>query len=300
MTGLKVILGLLAVAGIAWNIFRSLRFNAATHDLVAIDLKRAIVGTILILFMSFSVLPSIGYVPAGYRGVVLRFGAVTGKVLGEGFFVVTPVMETVQLMNVQIRALHTPAAAASKDLQEVKAEVTVNYRLDPMFVATVYQDLREDYEARIIAPAVQEAIKAGTSQFEAERLIGERASVRDKITSLLGERMLQHHFLLDAMSITDFSFSDTFDAAIEAKVTATQKALEEQNNLKAIEFRAQQTVATAKAEAERIRIQAASISSQGGAEYVRMKAVEKWNGELPTILTGGSEGQIPFILNVTK
>ena len=42
----------------------------------------------------------------------------------------------------------------------------------------------------------------------------------------------------------------------------------------------------AQAEAEAIKIQAQAINSQGGADYVSLKAIEKWNGVLPTTMTG--------------
>ena len=57
---------------------------------------------------------------------------------------------------------------------------------------------------------------------------------------------------------------------------------------KSIELRDKAT-----AEAEAIRIQAQAIQSQGGAEYVNLKAIEKWDGGLPQYLGGNTP--IPFI-----
>ena len=59
----------------------------------------------------------------------------------------------------------------------------------------------------------------------------------------------------------------------------------------------QKEVELAKAEAERkrveaqgdadaIRLRAAAITSQGGREYVELKAIEKWDGKLPTTMPG--------------
>jgi len=42
----------------------------------------------------------------------------------------------------------------------------------------------------------------------------------------------------------------------------------------------------------KIRIQTEAIKAQGGKEYVNLKAIEKWDGKLPTY-TGG--GPIPFL-----
>lgn len=70
----------------------------------------------------------------------------------------------------------------------------------------------------------------------------------------------------------------------EDEVTAEQDALAAKNKLEQIKYEAEQRVVQATAEAESIRIQAQSISAQGGAEYVRLKWVEKWNGSLPTTM----------------
>ena len=50
--------------------------------------------------------------------------------------------------------------------------------------------------------------------------------------------------------ITDFQFSEAFATQIEQKVVAFQKFLTEQNNLRAIEVVANQTVAQAEGQAK--------------------------------------------------
>lgn len=47
----------------------------------------------------------------------------------------------------------------------------------------------------------------------------------------------------------------------------------------------------AQGEADAIKIKAAAISAQGGDDYVRLQAIAKWDGKLPTT-TGGA---VPFI-----
>lgn len=82
--------------------------------------------------------------------------------------------------------------------------------------------------------------------------------------------------------MTNFDFSDGFNKAIERKVTAEQDALAAKNKKDQVQYEADQAVIKATAEAESIKIQASSINSQGGADYVKLKAIEKWNGQLPT------------------
>jgi uncharacterized membrane protein YqiK len=74
--------------------------------------------------------------------------------------------------------------------------------------------------------------------------------------------------------------------AIEAKVKAEQDALAAKAKLEQSKY-----------EAEAIRIQADAIKNSGGAEYVQLQAIAKWNGVLP-LYTG--QGAVPFIGNVNK
>jgi hypothetical protein len=60
---------------------------------------------------------------------------------------------------------------------------------------------------------------------------------------------------------------------------------------------AQQKIAMAEAETSTIKTQAQAINERDGAEHVQVKAIEKWNGQLPQV----SSSAVPFInLNAGK
>jgi hypothetical protein len=83
------------------------------------------------------------------------------------------------------------------------------------------------------------------SQVPAEELITKRGEVKDNIQSKLHERLSQNHVIVSDVSIVDFDFSSSFNAAIEAKVTAEQTALAAKNKLEQVKFEAQQKIETA-------------------------------------------------------
>lgn len=298
MVALKILIYLITFGLVLWNIWKSM-VKDETGEIVKVNLRRVVTGVLMGLAFLILLMPAVGFVPAGHRGVVLNFGAVTGRVLEEGLFVVVPVVETVELMDVQIQASPLEAAAASKDLQDVKTVVTPNWHVDPASAPHLYQAMRREYGPRLIQPSVREAVKATTAKFNAEELITRRSEVSDAIKQALIARVEPFGIEVDAVSITEFAFSEAFSNAIESKVTATQQALQAQNDLRRVEFEAQQRVARATAEAEAIRIQAESISKVGGSDYVKLKAVEKWDGTLPTFIAGG-DASVPFLMNVTK
>ena len=100
---------------------------------------------------------------------------------------------------------------------------------------------------------------------------------------------------ISEISLVNFGFSQEYQAAIEQKVIATQAKLKAEQDLQRIEVEAKQAVAKAQGEAEAIRIQSQAIQTGGGANYVQLKAIEKWDGKLPNV----NSGAIPFV-NVGK
>lgn len=252
----------------------------------------AAIVVVLLILLSMST----GIVGAGQRGVMLRFGAVTGKVLDEGLYFKIPLVESVALMSTQIQKYSTDSSASSKDLQVVTTEVTLNYQLNPKDVGQIYRNMRQDYEYRVIQPFVQEAVKSIAANFDAEQLITQRPKVKADLQNLLANRLRPLGIDVIELSITDFKFTQVFQDSIEAKVKAVQQALEAENALKRVEFEAKQAVVKAEAEAKGLELQKAQISPQLlelRHIEVQRTAVEKWNGIMPSVVTGN--GPVPML-----
>lgn len=223
----------------------------------------SIIG-VIIIFISI-IAGSFTAVPAGHHGVVIRFNAVTGTVLKEGLQTKLPFLDSVVLMDIRTNKYEVGAASASQDLQDVSTTIALNWRLDPTRTAEIYRTLGMEYIARIAAPAVQEVIKQITARHPAEDLILKREIVRDEIAEQLAARLLERGIITEAVSITEFQFSPTFVAAIEAKVAAEQAVWEARNKLERVKVEAEQREAEAKGEA------AARIArANGEAEYIRV------------------------------
>jgi regulator of protease activity HflC (stomatin/prohibitin superfamily) len=239
---------------------------------------------LIILALNFIVI-----VGPGQRGILLEFGRVTGEVFGEGLHFITPIVNSVPIMDVRTQKFETDSTAASKDLQDTHTKVALNYHLDPEKVYGIYQTLGPDYADRYIAPAILEVVKASTAKFNAEELITQRPVVKDTIEEGLKNRLNPRSIVVETVSITDFQFSKQFTEAIESKVTAQQLALKAQNDLERIKIEAQQAIEKAKGEAEAIRI--INIQLETSPKYIEFLATQKWDGKLP-IATGTST---PFI-----
>lgn len=241
-----------------------------------------VAGVIGLILLSL-IFGSFGIIGEGNRGVKTRTGRVVG-VVEPGLYFKLPFIEGVREMSVKNTVVlyerENPLAAASKDLQDVQVATVVEYRVDATKVGDIYKQFgdTDTYEENVVRPAVRDTVKAVASQFTAEELVTKRQDFTSVVMNTLQQRLQDKHAIVVTVSITNFQFSESFTKAIEAKVTAEQDALAAQNRLEQVKFEAQQKVESAKAEAEAIRIQAQAITQQGGAEYVRMKTVEKWNG----------------------
>ena len=228
---------------------------------------------LILLFGAF------GTIGAGERGILLQFGAVKDKVFNEGLYVKIPFVQKVVKMDVKIQKDEVPASASSKDLQIVTSEIALNYHLDPNGVNKIWQEVGTNYNIRIIAPSIQEAVKSVTAKFTAEELITKREEVKDQIKLNLSERLSGSSIIVDEFNIIDFSFSKAFNEAIEAKVTAEQLKLKADRDLKRIEIEADQQIAEAGGKAKAIQIEAQAL--RANPQVVELRWIEKWDGKTP-------------------
>jgi len=246
------------------------------------------------LFIAGLLLNPFVVVGAGERGIVLNFGAVQPTVYNEGLHFRVPIMQEIVKLDVKVHKSQTDAESVSKDLQDTRSTIAVNYHISPDKANWIFQNIGTAYKERIIDPAVQEVVKAVTARYTAVELITQREKVRHEIKELLKERLLVYNIIVDDFSILNFNFSQLFTQAIEAKQTAEQLALKAQRDLERIKIEAEQKVAQAKAEAEALRLQKENITPQLvklRQIEASLKAIEKWDGHLPKVTSGA----IPFI-----
>jgi prohibitin 2 len=253
------------------------------------------------IFIIIILAESVVIVQAGHRGVVLYLGAVEDKVLGEGMHFIIPFAEQVIQLEVRTLKFQADASAASNDLQEVQTVIALNYHIDPNDANVIFQQLGPDYSDRIIAPTIQESVKASVAKFNAEELITKRETAKGVIAEAIRNTLSHRNIIVETVFITDFKFSQAFADQIESKVVAFQKYLTEQNNLRAIQVIANQTVVQAEAQAK-ANVAKANGESQAikvinqqlrqNPQYLQWQSINRWNGQMPYSL--GSGGGLPF------
>ena len=103
--------------------------------------------------------------------------------------------------------------------------------------------------------------------------------MKEKIKANLAERLLESAIIVDEFNIIDFYFSDAFNNAIEAKVTAEQLKLKAERDLERIIIEKEQKITEAQGKATAIRIEAQALSAN--AKVVELRWIEKWDGKVP-------------------
>jgi regulator of protease activity HflC (stomatin/prohibitin superfamily) len=228
---------------------------------------------------------------AGERGVVMRFGEVQERVLNEGIHVISPVVTTVKILSVRVQKHQFPTQAASRDLQDVFADVALNWHIEPTRANLIFQQIGDEIQVvqRIINPAVEEVLKAVMAKYTAEEIITKRGEVKAEVDETLTQRLASYQIAVDDISLVNVHFSERFSEAVEAKQIAEQEA-------KRAEFIAQKAAVEAEAEVNRARGQAEAqrlVRETITPELLQKLAIERWDGHFPTVL--GGEGSIPFI-----
>ncbi|MEB3324267.1 MAG: prohibitin family protein [Cyanobacteriota bacterium] len=221
-------------------------------------------------------------VPVGERGVLLRLGAVQPRVLGEGVHLIVPGLQAVKSLSVRLQSHLQKSEAATRDLQDVSLDLAVRWHLLPDRLPAVYQRLG-DLQAivtNVLEPGVEDGLKSVVATLTAEQLITEREAFRDRLETLLKDRLARFDLVLDGIDLVQLDFSPRFRAAVEAKQVAEQDARRAAYEAITAQRQAAARVYRAEGEAKAQELLKATLSQ----EVLQHQALERWNGHLPLVM----------------
>ena len=245
---------------------------------------------LLIFFNSFT------SVPTGFVGIRTRFGKASENVVQEGLNLQIPMIERIVLMDCRTQKAEIDCSTASRDLQEVTLKVAVNYNVSLENAYNIYKSIGVNYESIMISPSILESVKAVTAQYTAEELITKRSEVSDKMQDTLKEKIESRGFTVIDFNVTDLDFSLAYNQAIEKKQVAEQEAKQAQYELEKAKIENEKKIAEAEANAKVMQVQDSSTTENAlklKELEIKKNFIEKWNGILPSTVTGDSV--IPFL-----
>lgn len=227
------------------------------------------------------------------RGVVTKFGAVTGTV-DPGFHFVNPFTTDVKIMDVSVKALPIVGQAYSKDSQTVDFDVVVNYQLNAESVESIYNEVQRDAENRYVIPRANDAIRGVLAQYTAQGVVDKRGEIPGMIRQQLTGLLDGTNISVTSVTVTNFDFDDAYEGAVRNKQVQEQQALAQVNITAQEEEKKKQEILRAEALAEKTRLEVTALQA-GGDDIIRkiqaeaqLEAAKKWNGQLPVNMYGSA------------
>lgn len=244
---------------------------------------------ILIGICAVTIQMSYYVVEPGWTALQIRMGKIIAARKDGGIYFKLPFVDKISWMSNRIQKASIETSALSKDLQSISIGMDVNYRYTNEI--ELYKATLGHPEEIILFPFCHETIKAVIAQYTAEGLITNRHQAKNMIYADLKERLRPHFIEFIEVNFSHADFSANFIKAVEDKQIAQQEAMAAKNVTERVRERAVQLKLEADAEAYAQQVKKQSVTK----ELNELKAIEKWDGHLPQVITG----QIPFI-NINK
>ncbi len=266
-----------------------------------------IIGVIMLAFCTTRV-------PAGYVAVQYNMnGGVKDEVLTQGWHLVSPTTKTT-LYTVGIEQSYLTAgnngdsegdesfSASSSEGKAMQIEMTFTYQYQADSVNDVFTRFKgqsgKDVRDSFIKPNIISWTKEVIARYKVSDILGEeRASVNIALTEYLSEKFEKYGITIANVSLSNIEVDEETRQAINAKITAQQNAetqsINNQTNIDKAAAEAQVKLTQAQAEADAKMIQAEAEAKANELlqqsltdKILRQEYIDKWNGELPDIMTG--------------
>jgi prohibitin 2 len=247
-----------------------------------------VIGPVIIIFaIIIAVSQATFVVEPGFRGVMVTLGKVSDQFEPEGFGMKKPFIATIIPVLVRQQTRELPSECYSSDLQQVKVNLRILYKIPEQSVVKIYQQYAGDPFTSLIAPRVQESLKEAAALQSAEQIVRQRESVKN--LALDGARK-KIGTLLEVVDlvIEDIVLSRELEVAIESKMVQEQEAAKARFTQQKAEIEAATAIIRAKGEAEAIRIRGEAL--RNNPSLIDLQIVEKWDGKSPLVVGGNGGG----------
>jgi prohibitin 1 len=164
-------------------------------------------------------------VDGGERAIIFdQFGGVKPKVYGEGWHPFIPGVQQPKIFEIRTRPKVITSPTGTRDMQTAFISLRILFHPEAEYLPTIFLNLGENYDERVLPSIVNEVLKAVVAQYNADQLLTQREKVSAEIKEILINRAAEFKIHLDDVAITHLQFSKEFTQAIEGKQVAQQNA----------------------------------------------------------------------------
>lgn len=207
------------------------------------------------------------------------------------------------------RVDYAPFNVTTKDAATFSMDPLLAYQLDRAKASYVFNKYRRslrDLEQGYMRTCIYDAYRISANNYTSDELMGNRAKFEQEVRQMLEKSLGAEGFIVSEFT-SQITPPLSLSAAIEAKNQAIQEALKAENLVKQAEANAQIAIAKAKGEAEATKVKAdaeayynRTIAASLSPMIIQEDWIEKWNGELPQIVTAGNSGLMFDLSNIKK
>lgn len=246
-----------------------------------------LLGFALLVFVVVIVVATSTYVvQPGFRGVAVTLGKVSPEFKKEGFGFKQPFVTAVHQMSIRQRTRSMPAECYSSDLQQVKMQLNVLYRIPEGSVVKIFQEFAGEPFDNLIAPRIQEALKEVTATHSAELIVKKREEVKSQALELARRKIGTNFLVVTDLVLYHLSLSPELTAAIETKMVQEQEAEKAKFTQLKAQIDADTAIIRAKGEAEAIGVRGQAL--RANPDFIKLEMIQNWNGKSPLVV--GAEG----------
>jgi len=251
----------------------------------ALFVKR-LLGVVILIFVLAVLASAATYVvQPGYRGVAVTLGTVSPGFKPEGFGFKQPFMTHIQQISIRQQTRPMPAECYSSDLQQVKMEVHVLYRVPENSVVKIFQEYAGEPFDTLIAPRVQEALKEVAATQSAEQIVKNREEIKNRALELARRKIGPDFLVVADLVIYNLALSPELEAAIELKMVQEQEAEKAKFTQLKAQIEADTAIIRAKGEAEAIQVRGTAL--RANPDFIKLQILQTWDGHSPLVVGGG-------------
>jgi regulator of protease activity HflC (stomatin/prohibitin superfamily) len=186
----------------------------------------------------------------------------------------------------------------SKDAMVVNADISISYELKfekvPEFYVKFRADHIENFTDGFLRNITRDEINNVAGKYSVEQIMGDNGPIFQQVRDNLQKQLDPYGVVIDQLGVMGAPRppANVIDA-INSKVQAAQIALQKQNEVLQAEADAKKQVAEAQGQADANVVQAKGDSEANRLRQmsltpglIQLKAIEKWNGQLPQVQTG--------------
>ena len=250
-------------------------------------LARWIAGAVLILIAIIAASSGTYTVQPGFRGVQVTLGTVSPVFKPEGFGFKLPFVTNVIPLSIRQQTAKFKADCYSADLQQIRMQVRVLYRVPQASIVQLYRDYAGDPFTSLIEPRVAEGIKEVTAQRTAEAIVQKREDVKSQ-TLEFARRKVGEFVVIEDIVIEDINLTTQLETAIEQKMVQEQEAAKARFKQQQAETEVNTAVIRAKGEAESISLRGKALREN--PSVIDLQIVERWDGITPLVVGPRASG----------